>query len=128
MPTGLEFYSSSLILEETTSIRHYFKVTGNTSGTPVATVNGEEALVDIANSTEDLYLYVEVSDIAADELKTATVVTISDGTYTATITFSALDYVKLTYNDETNAKLMNVSRALYKYSVAADAYLTTPQA
>ncbi len=117
---GLEFHSTSLILEEDTTIRHYFKVA---EGTDLAsyTVAGGTAL-QLATGTEE-YAYTDITSIASNELSTAYEVTVIDkNTNSITINFNALAYVDLCLENE-DAKLKKLVKALYRYSVESDNYM-----
>ena len=73
-----------------------------------------------------MYVYVDVTDIASNELDTAKTVTVNftmneTDFGTITVTFSALDYVDLSLNDE-DIELQNLVKALYRYSAASEEY------
>ncbi len=115
---NLEFYGSSLILEETVTIRHYFKVTGNVVPSDYE-VEGATALS--VSEFDSTLAYVDIENISADKLSEVMKVTLSYGEQVTTIEYSVLNYVANTYDDE-RAKLRNVSKSIYKYSVEADKY------
>ncbi len=114
---GLRFHSTSLILEDTTTIRHYFKIENLNifdvsnytveGGTPLK-VNGE-------------YAYTDIENIPSHKLSEQKTVKISDGQNESNITFSVLNYVKLTYKKE-DTRLSNLVKSLYRYSVEAEKY------
>ncbi len=127
---GLEFSSTSLILEEDTTIRHYFKITDASIETDadlaeLYTVAGGAAL-KLSSKTDTSgfkYAYVDISNIASNELATVKTAIITDSLgATVTVDFNALAYVDLCL-DKDNAKLLNVAKALYRYSVASDSYM-----
>ncbi|MBQ7897250.1 MAG: hypothetical protein IJ323_02380, partial [Clostridia bacterium] len=130
---GLTFHSTSLLLEDNTTIRHYFKIVGGDtmseenakSNLSAYKVEGGSALA-LATSTSDAkYAYTDVAGIPSNALSEAKEVTVkfADESYSdaITVTFSALDYVDLSLNDE-DAKLQNLVKALYRYSAESDAY------
>ncbi|MBE6650702.1 MAG: metallophosphoesterase [Ruminococcaceae bacterium] len=127
---GIEFVSTSLLLEEDTTVRHYFKITDDSIKTDdnlaaLYTVTGGASLKIAAQRDFSgiRYAYVDISDIASNELATALTVTVTDkDSATVTIDFTALSYVDLCLETE-DASLLNLVKALYRYSVAADVYM-----
>ncbi|MBQ7897080.1 MAG: hypothetical protein IJ323_01520 [Clostridia bacterium] len=131
---GLIFHSTSLLLEDDTTIRHYFEIVGGDTMEavdiesiilPAYKVEGGSELA-LASSTSDAkYAYTDVSGIPSNALSEAKEVTVkfADESESAaiTVTFSALDYVELSLEDE-NAELRDLVKALYRYSAASDAY------
>ena len=126
---GLEFHSTSLILEEDTTIRHYFKITDDaiTTDEDLAqryTVAGGTSLKisDRKSDSENRYAYVDVVDISSNELATVKTVTVTDTNGDAvTVNYNALSYVDICLEKD-DAKLLDLAKALYRYSVASDAY------
>ena len=127
---GLEFSSTSLILEEDTVIRHYFKITDNTIKTEADltdryTVSGGAELKFSTKKHEPgvRYAYTEIVDVSSNELSTAKSVKVTDRLGdSVTIDFSALAYVDLCLNSD-DERLCNLVKALYRYSVESDAYM-----
>ena len=64
--------------------------------------------------------YIELSGIVAKELGKAFITTVTDGTNTYSVEYSALSYARTTVRQ--NYDMANMSRALYKYYLAAKAY------
>ncbi len=126
---GLEFHSTSLILEEDTTIRHYFKITDSSITTnadlEAYTVEGGSAL-KLANTITDAknrYAYTDVEGISSNELAVSKTVKITDAENAfLQVDFNALSYVDICLEEE-DAKLQNLIKALYRYSVASDAYI-----
>ena len=124
---GLEFHSTSLILEEDTTIRHYFKITDDSVKTDADlakyTVAGATALKlsTKKNGSGDRFAYVDVVDVSSNQLSEVKTVTVTDGNGTVTVNFNALAYADLCLEQD-DAKLLNVAKALYRYSVASDEY------
>lgn len=113
---ALTFYSTSLILEESVTIRHYFSVSGNVNLTDY-TVEGGNPLQYMNNSTE--YVYVDVENIPAHKLSEFKTVSVTYGEEVSTIKFSAINYTAITLN-HSNVELSNLTKALYRYSYEAD--------
>lgn len=122
---GLEFYATSLILEEDTTIRHYFKITDADADLTAYTVTGGTALKlsNKRDSEGNRYAYVDVVDISSNALSTVYTVTVADNNgNTVAIGFNALAYVDIALK-QSDANLLDVAKALYRYSVASDAYM-----
>lgn len=142
--TILEHHSTSLILEENVTIRHYFKWTrASVEGQPTLTAvtvtaaetNGKavefnpENVKDPENADGYCYYYVDITDIDAKNLDTQyelklTLKPSEDAEeQVITVKYSALNYVKQSYNDS-NKKLANLVKAIYNYSAEAEEYLS----
>ena len=117
MPTGLEYGGTTLVLDSTTAYRHYFKAaSGHRLDEFTFTIDG----VTQTLKEKDGKYYIEVSDIRADKLNEFKTLVISNGTSeTYSIKYCALSYARTAVNQ--NLEMANVTRALYKYFVAADA-------
>ena len=116
-PEGLNYYGSSLLLKEKTGINHYFTVdeghlineyTFKLGGT---TVNPEEI---------EGYYRITISDIPAAELGTKITLTVSAASSNAELSYCPMSYVYSAITKE--IKSADVSKALYNYFKAADAY------
>lgn len=110
---GIAHYATSLILEERTTIRHYFNVTDGKTHT--FKINGTTVT---PTDTGEGIVYVDIEDVVAQNLDEAYTV-IVDGKLT--VTYRALNYVKLAigYND---VKMKNLVKALYNYWYNAEEY------
>jgi len=120
---GINHYQTSLILEEKTSIRHYFKVTDETvPGTLEISTDGGTLEYDkeIKNNGDVSYITVDIADIPAQDLGTQYTLTLKSGDSTATVTYSATNYMAKTSNGE--SKLANLSKTLFNYFEEAKAY------
>lgn len=104
--------SASLVLESDTALKLYFK--NATDEELTVTVNGEAAELTEAN---DGLLCLTISDIAADELDDEFVVSINDGALV--ITISACEWAKTVVENETDADLITLAKALAAYATAA---------
>ncbi len=122
---GISHHSTSLVLESSTTLRHYFKLEGVLSDYTV-TVNDVAAEFKTAEVTgENTYVYVDVENIAAHELDKAQVVKVTksgDTENAITVNCSAVGYVGLAQND-TDAKLANLAKAVAKYAYEANEYI-----
>ncbi len=116
---ALSFHSTSLILEDKVTLRHYFKINGEINLNEY-TVSGASSLV-ISDNNEG-YAYVDVENISADKLSEQKSVTVNYKGDNMQIKFSPLNYVGLTFEHK-DAKLRNLAKALYRYSVEADLYI-----
>ncbi len=115
---GLEFYGTTLLLEDKTTIRHYFKVTDKTAQNTFV-VNGVELAPQYKVDGDITYLYVDIADIAAQDLDEYYTLVVSDD---CEVSYSALNYVKNKVNDS-NGKLSNLVKALYNYYYEANEYV-----
>ena len=110
----------SLLLDSKTSIRVYLTPADGFNGTFTSvTVDGKSATV---TPKSGMYM-IEIQNISAHELSTTHTVVVTTANGTATITVSALSYVYRlleVYPTDTVAK--NAAVAIYRYSLAADAY------
>jgi len=114
---GVEFYGTSLILEDNVTIRHYFKV------------NDIDAFVaagytsDIDFGTKGDYIYYDITDIPAQELGTQYSLTIKDaeGAAIYEVKYAATNYIAAMVNDS-NANLASLVNAMYDYYIAAADY------
>ena len=113
LPDGVSDVRMSLVLLDTTSLRIYFRASGDL---PTVTVDGSPA-TPVADGG---YYYVEVPDIAAPLLDTTHTICIGDS-YTTEC--SALSYAYRIFEAApNNAALVNLAKALYNYNVAANAF------
>ncbi len=120
---GISHYQTSLILEETTSIRHYFRITDTAVlDTLEISCDGGTLVYDKAVETDadGSYIKIDIADIPAQELGTQYTLTLTSGESIATVTYSATNYVAQTHSGE--GKLANLSKTLYSYFTEAKAY------
>ena len=95
----------------------YFKLTGDAAiGDYTFTANGENANVN--EGSNGLY-YVEVADIAPQNLDKAVTVVVNGG---LTVTYSPLNYICRMSGKTDDAALKTLLQQLYDYYVAAAAY------
>ena len=129
--SGAAYVSSSLSLLSTTSIYHYFTVTGDISDYTFTFGSGEGAVVltPVAEVKNGVTRYrVELDGVPATQLATAYTVTVTnanDPADTVTVVYSALAYADLvleSYAGTTNEKalqLVSLMKAMYQYYEAA---------
>ena len=103
----------SLITEANTTLRIYFKA----ETLPAVKVNGQEVTPETLVQGEDTFYYVEMKDISAKDL---------DYVYTFefgedNVSCSALTY-GCTLTESSDAKSVNLLKALYAYNQAANTY------
>ena len=109
---SLQYAGSSLVCLTTTSLRHYYKITGE--GYPITAEGGFTF-----HDEKDGFIYFEYTDISAPSLDKFIPFTINGITYK----FSALDYVGNTLLSETSTnEEKELARSLYLYNTASNAY------
>ena len=109
--------TSTLILDTDTSIRQYFNFPSGKSVSDYSfTIDGKK----VTPQFKDKY-YTAVENIAAKDLDVFHTFTISKGSATYTIKFSALSYAQKAVNTS-KASLQNMAKSLYLYNQAAKAY------
>lgn len=120
---GVSYYGSSLILRSRTTLRHYFRITGDLSQYSFI-CNGDVAYPKQYNDTE--YYYIDCTDLSAADLDAKTTVTIRKGKERMTLRYSTLDYVKSVIAEDStqSQEVKDASLALYWYYKASNAYLT----
>ncbi len=119
---GIQIYSSSLLFESNTSIRHYFKLTGDKAISDYTFTLDDGTVLDAEQKGD--YYYVEVSDIPSHKLDKIRMVTVSDGTSDANYFYSPLTYAKIVIdrNLASDADLVNALKAFYLYFSESKAY------
>ena len=114
---GIVHYGSTLVYRNKVAVRVYFKLTGDAAiGDYTFTANGEKAKVN--EGSNGLY-YVEVADIAPQNLDKAVTVVVNGG---LTVTYSPLNYICRMSGKTDDAALQTLLQQLYDYYVAAAAY------
>ncbi len=122
--TILEHYSTSLILEDEITIRHYFKwnkIEGSSLEGLTAKLDGE---VDIDVDTESCvkasttgeegvnYLYIDIENVNVDNLNRLYTLDLTLGEETISVKYAVANYIKSTYNSG-DTKLANLVKAIY---------------
>ena len=123
MPVGLTDHTTSLVLNSTTDIKHYFRVEeGHSISEYMFMVDGEECIPVKADSR----YYVRIPGIAAHKLGTQYILSVTDGTDSFAEVYSALSYCEIVLrklsDDPQNSDLCNVVRSIYLYNAAANQY------
>ncbi len=115
--TGVEFYGTSLILEDNVTIRHYFKVNDIDAFVQAGYV------LDVDYGTKGDYIYFDITDIPAQELGTQQTLTIKDaeGNAVYTVNYAATNYMA-DMMDDSNANLASLVNVMYDYYLAAVDY------
>ncbi len=110
---------AATVLDSETAIRITLTPVSGYTGTITATADGgKDATVTPSGSR---YIVV-IPNIAAHELTNTYTVTIGTENSTATVTLSALSYVKLLFNANTEAPARNAASAILAYATAANNY------
>ena len=117
---GVDFYGASLLAQDRTVIRYYFKTDrisdltftcGGTVCTPV--------------QKDDLY-YIDAVGIAPNRYDEQVVVEVTDGEGVCSVGYSVLNYIERVYEDA-DATQQAWLTALYNYHLAAEEYLASPE-
>ena len=117
--SGLTYLGSSLVLRSETAIRHYFSLDEGEIGDYSFKVGGKE----LTPVQGDQGWYVEIPDIYARYLDKTYVLTASGAEGKIfTLRYSALSYAKNVLEKNEDPTLMDLARAVFRYSQAADAY------
>ena len=112
----LAYAGGALALEEGTYIRVFF--TGSIDGYTFKC--GDTILTPVAYGS---YHYVTIDNVAAKELDTMYMISVTDGTNTYEVQYSALTYVRsVLANDNNSQSLKDAVTALYWYNVEANLY------
>lgn len=120
---GVTYYGSSLLLDSTTSIIHYFLIDEEIVNVDELTFQADSPEFSyevICQKNEDLY-EVEIRDIYAQNLEDELILSVNGGELT--LNYNAFSFGYLVMNANENEALMNVVRALYDYNQAANNYL-----
>jgi hypothetical protein len=116
--SGIYFYGASLIHNTRTTVRFYFA--GEAAG-KTFTIDGVEYQA-IAKNSE--LCYIDVVNIAPQDMDKLITVTVSDGSDALTVSYSPLIYIVRMYNKaQSNETTKALVRALYGYYQAAVEYL-----
>ncbi len=112
--------SFALVCDSATEIRFLFKVPKTYEGTFEATVGGDSFEVTMLGTSKA----VQIKNVPAHMLSKTYEIVVTTENGSATITASALSYVKILLSAyPNNANATNAAAAIYGYSAAADAYM-----
>ena len=110
---GLIFYGASLVYENKVAVRFYFS--GSVEGVDFGGLE--------VKTKGNLY-YVEIADIAPQNLDQNIVLTVNKGSNTMTVTYAPVDYmIRMFHKDGVSENTKALVQALYGYYAAAEAYL-----
>jgi len=132
IPSSIEYHGSSLIIDSTTSIRHYFRVGKYNSAPSVScysyaedegVYSKKEVNLNLIDSrTDDLYkyYYIDIPNISANDLDRTYVVAVGSS---YKIKYSGLSYARAVLSKHNaDEKIKNVVRSMYLYNRAANNY------
>lgn len=112
---GIVHYGSTLVYRDRVAVRVYFMLTGDAAiDTFTFKANGEA--VEAQKGSNGLY-YVEIADIAPQNLDDAVTVVVNDG---LTVTYSPLNYIYRMSNKTDDTALKTLLQQLYDYYMAAE--------
>ena len=112
---GVSFYGGTLSLKSETAIKLYFEISDDVDVDALAiTVNGETAQI----TPNGKYYELKISDIPAHKLSQMFEIKIGE----LTLNYGAFSYGCSAMNTSKDS-LKNAVKALYAYSIAADAYI-----
>ena len=114
--SGISIMQVSLLLNSTTTIRYYFQLDGTHPIEDYTFVVDGKAAAPVLY--RDNIYYVDKVDIAAKDLDVNSYVEV-DG---LKVWYCGMSYVRQILNTSTDTNLINVCKALYAYSEAANAY------
>ena len=119
---GIEYYGYSLLLKTKTTLRFYFKKNGaDTSALSMLDSKGKN--VGAVKDYDDVYCYIEVTDIPASKLGENYELRYDDVSLGS---YSAFSYVKdVLRNDGGAQPITDTVTALYRYNEAAIAYFNS---
>ena len=115
--TGINFYGASLLHKDKIAVRFYF--TGDITDCVFTDANGNT----YTPTEKDGKFYVEVAGINPQDMDADVKITVTKGSETVSVGYSALDYIIRMYNksaDDSTVKAL--VQALYGYYAAAEAY------
>ena len=112
---GLNYTGSWLELRSTLVLYHSFEVTGNIADYTFKCGDVELTPIWMGGNS----YAVAVTEVYAQNIATEDTLTVTDGDATYTLTYNAMNYIKLAYNDAT---LNDLVSALYLYYAEAYDY------
>ena len=119
LPAGVTKQTKTVMFESDNTLRLYYYFDDASFGNYTFTLDGET--VTAAKKEAGKY-YVEQKNIASGLLSSRYTFTVSDGTDTYTINTSALAYAYGRQENSSDQLMIDLSKLLYRYSQAADAY------
>ena len=123
LPEGVQFYATSLLMEDKTIIRHYFKMS-DTTAAGITVSEDNNPLTLFKSESGNGYYCVDIPVDAAN-LDYMYTLNLTDGTKTFQVRYSALSYVLQVLNPpenySPNENMVRLAKAIYLYSVAVEA-------
>ena len=119
LPAGVTKRTKTVMFESDNSLRQYFYIDDANIGNYTFKLNGKT--VTPAKKEAGKY-YVQQPNIASGLLSYEYTFTVSEGTKTFTIRSSALGYAYDRQENSSDPTMVNLSKLLYRYSMAANAY------
>lgn len=121
---GISYYGASMSTTSKTVIRLYFTVTDSDSFSLTSASAGGKDLPFYTDTT-GRYKYIEISGISAKNIFDTNTVTFTNGTNSVDRVYSAANYYNYTLNQNQDAKVIDILKAMYNYSVSAAEVLKT---
>jgi hypothetical protein len=117
-PEGVQFYGSSVVMEDRTTIRHYFKMDADTAAKVQVSLYGQALKLQKSGN----FYYVDITGVDAANLDYTYTLVLTDGKDTFTVAYSALSYVYQVLNTESynGTTMEQLAQALYLYNKAVD--------
>ena len=113
---GIKYYGASLLFRSKTAVRIYFQ--GDVSGCSF-TANGKT----YEPVAKDGMYYVEIAEIAPQDLDDAITVVVKKGDSTLSVTYGPMNYIVRMYASTGKASLKALLEAMYSYHLAAESYV-----
>lgn len=110
------YYGSSLILDSSITLRHYFQLEGENESDNLKFLLGEKEVEPKSNGG---LWYVDITDIAADDIFAMQQLTIQGNGMEAQLNYAVGTYLyKAIANEQVNEKLLELVNAMYQYADA----------
>ena len=119
LPVGVSKRTMTVMFESDNTLRQYFYIDDANIGNYTFTLNGNTVAPSRKESGK---YYVEQSNIASGLLSNGYTFAVSDGTDTFMIDSSVLGYAYNRQEKSSSISMVRLSKLLYQYSQAADAY------
>lgn len=118
IPEGITYLGSSLILNDSIAVRHYFNSTNNLEGITFILGN---SIVEPKQINDNVY-YVEKDDINSLDIATMFTVRVIDEEDTFVIKYCPLSYSYDAIKQGRDTELINLSKSIYWYGKASRDY------
>ncbi len=114
LPKGVQYYGSSLVLNETIGIRHYFTYDGVTPVQAEVKFDGQPAEL---YSRDDLF-YLEIPDIRSYDIDRSYTLTVTSPEQSYQLTYSVLSYAFDAASRKEDERLCRLVKSIYWYGQA----------